>query len=167
MAIKTKTVITIPKVESLENQTLVLACSEQHVQLAQQIAINAIVEKPKRYTMRPVFGAVNCLAFNDRKNFVPTLDVIKKYIQHEGVNHIVIICHSCCAADKRANRSATVTESVQFQFKKANKAKQIILTALAGHCKELKVDVYVLVERKQFHLQKEVVPRAKKVAAAA
>ena len=167
MAIKTKTVITIPKVEILQNQTLVLACNEQAVQFAQQIALGVIVQKPKRYTMRPVFGAVNCLAFNDKKNLVPTLDAIKRYIQYEGVDHIVIICHSCCAADKRVNRSATVTESVQFQFEKANKAKQIILTALNGYCKELEVDVYVLVERKQFHLLKEVVPRVKKASASA
>lgn len=159
MSKKIKTIGSFFAPEPSGNQTLVLACNERGVQVAcrKALAIMGITE----YTIRPVFGAVNCLAFNDNRNSAPTLDVIKKFIQNEGVNRIVILCHSNCAADQK-NRPKTVSESVEFQINKANKARNVILSALNHYFPELEVLVRILTKRNgKFYLQREVISKSR------
>ena len=161
MTRKLKTIDSFFVPEPSGNQTLVLACNERAVQIACHTALATM--GIREYTIRPIFGAVNCLAFNDNRNAAPTLDVIKKYIQNEGVNRVVILCHSNCAADQKKNRPKTVSESVEFQLNKANRARNVILSALNHYFPELEVLVRVLTKRNgKFYLQREIIPKTLK-----
>lgn len=163
MPIKTKTIAVCDWVETTIPQTLILACNEGVMQPAYKNLLSQI--GVHQYILRPVFGAVNCLAFNDKKNFTRAIDEIKRFVKYESVNKIIIVCHSHCLADRRVKDSHSLSKSVAFQFEKGRKVKQIILSSLASLCGELFVENYVIVTRGGKHrLKKEAEVRLPKMA---